>query len=268
MTLSKKEDLEKKGLKLLDNQDNKRGNEIFLELFLKWNTLWEVSEKIYPHLYNNKDSRIKLYREKKGIKQVWRKGKINRVVSSYIYAFNKLGWLERRERKQNTPGKDPFEYRAKLEPYFHYLKDIRDIELSSKEKNQIRLMSNKCRDLIFWFDLDFLKSMDKFVEVMIFDFLDINSSHFKEFFVIGRELAVKFCDEITLKLLGDKLENQFYAKGHEFDENFQEEIIETFILFLQDPNDLISDVITRINANKDLLVELKKKGEQSTNSMR
>ncbi|MDP3966023.1 MAG: hypothetical protein Q8Q04_00650 [archaeon] len=277
MTLSNKDDLKKKGTELLNPRVYPRGAEIYMLLFLKDWTKLEISKKVYPYLYDDKKKEMVLERRKRGISNVWGKSKIHRAVSDYVSVFYELGWLKKRLRKQSSPGKDPEVYQATLKPYFEYLEKERQIELSIYIKKTIENYAYKCRDLIFWLsgekgnftDQDyFIKHMDNFVKVIIFNFLDLNSSQFKKSSEVGYELANEFLESIDMTLLGQRLYQQFlvnYAERKLSEEEAEGTLELIFKLGGYDavqPGGLYSDILIRIEAEKNLQKKLKKEGER------
>ena len=265
MTLSNRQRLIEKGTDILNNE---KANEIYWKLFLNWKTQGEISEELYPYLYDNKSPKMIKEREKRKIKNLWKKGKVNEIVSKYVYAFDGLGWLEKRNKKQNNRGKDPLEYKATLKPFFD------NLDLTSKQKTTIKQMINGTSNLLEFLDFNFLKAMEMFVEILILDFLNLNSPNFERFNWFGYELAEQYYnheEEIKLQLLGERLRYQLESTSQtiegqkKLEKLNEEEIIELIMIlggyaeeytqgFLQD------DILGRIQASPILIQKLKKKG--------
>jgi len=198
MTLGNWEHLKKKGINLLNPKENYKGLEIYISLFFDWSTELEISHKYYSHLYNKKNN-----------KKSWSKNKVHRAVNDYIHAFNELGWLDSKVRKQNNPGKNPLEYRATLKPYFEYLNN-KGIFLESEKEIIERELNEDNRIWVVLREGSFFESIDNYLKRTIFEeikncTLNKTSPTNPRYLRLAR-LANIFYDKVTLKIILEAVE--------------------------------------------------------------
>lgn len=122
--MKKQEDLIKKGFRLLESE---KANEIYVSLLNKELTVTELSKMFYPDLHSTKGKRI--YKKRP-----------HSVITRYIGAFNKLGWLN---SKGDETDSRKTKYKAMYKPYFEYL----------RHKNpKVKLSKNETKFIEkFWF---------------------------------------------------------------------------------------------------------------------
>ena len=189
--------LASRNLKLFENQ---RCNQIYFSLFDDWKTVTEISEKIYPHLYE------------KGSKKKYKR-RPHSAVSKYIKAFNELGWLE--SRTDVNDGRK-VKYRATLKPYFQYVKDK---NLTKKEIGIIKKRIEIWREMAEDFDENFLRAIDSLVKKFIYEQLsgligyEIMHLRKDSKFPVAVKMAGKFYDSLNLQLLVDNLQSKAHGEG-------------------------------------------------------
>ncbi|MAG01949.1 hypothetical protein CMI42_01315 [Candidatus Pacearchaeota archaeon] len=205
-----------RNLKLFDNQ---RGNQIYLFLFRNWKTVTEVSEGIYPHLYE------------KGTKKKYKR-RPHSAVSKYVKAFNELGWLESIEDK--TDGRK-VKYRATLKPYFQYVKEKK---LTKQEIKIIEKYLDNWREIVDDFDENFIRAINALVKRQIYQQLSglvgyetMNLRKDSKFPVAVR-MAAKFYDPLNLQLLVDSLRSKAQGEGRHLKSEKKAAIIVDWIEYL------------------------------------